>query len=75
MSIQSPTKCEICGVICYLVWKEKTPVEVCNEIKTTYGDKAMNRTSVLKWSREFKKGLTSVHDDQRHGRLTKLRKT
>ncbi|KAG5327327.1 MOS1T transposase, partial [Pseudoatta argentina] len=64
MSIQSPAKCEIRGVIRYLVWKGKTPVEVYNEVKTAYGDKGMNRTSVFKWCREFKNGRTSVHDDQ-----------
>ncbi|KYQ52766.1 hypothetical protein ALC60_08105 [Trachymyrmex zeteki] len=68
MSIQSPAKCEIRGIIRYLVWKGKTPVEVYNEVKTAYGDKAMNRTSVFKWCREFKNGRTSVHDDQRSGR-------
>ena len=52
-------------VIRYLVWKEKTPVGVYNEVKTIYGDKAMNCTSVFKWCGEFKNGLTSVHDDQR----------
>ncbi|KAG5322887.1 SETMR methyltransferase, partial [Pseudoatta argentina] len=68
MSIQSPAKCEIHSVIRYLVWKGKTPVEVYNEVKTAYGDKGMNRTSVFKWCREFKNGRTSVHDDQRSGR-------
>ncbi|KAF2887416.1 hypothetical protein ILUMI_18757 [Ignelater luminosus] len=65
MSIQSPAKCEIPVVIRYLVWKGKTSVVVYNEVKTAYGDKAMNRTSVFKWCREFKNGRTSVHDDQR----------
>ncbi|KAG5326612.1 SETMR methyltransferase, partial [Pseudoatta argentina] len=68
MSIQSPAKCEIRSVIRYLVWKGKTPVEVYNEVKTAYGDKGMNRTSVFKWCREFKNGRTSVHDDQRSER-------
>ncbi|KYQ58970.1 hypothetical protein ALC60_02022 [Trachymyrmex zeteki] len=40
----------------------------CEIIKTAYGHKAMNRTSVFKWCREFKNGRTSVHDDQRSGR-------
>ena len=43
MSIQSPAKCEIRGVIRYLVWKGKPPFEIYNEVKTAYGDKAMNR--------------------------------
>ena len=48
MSIESPAKCEIRGVIRYLVWKGKTPVEVYNEVKTAYDDKVINRTNVLK---------------------------
>ena len=35
MSIQSPAKCEIRGVIRYLVWKGKPPVEVYNEFKNS----------------------------------------
>ena len=58
-------KCKICGIIHYLVWKGKTPVEVYNEVKTAYGDKAMNHTSVFKWCYEFKNSRTSVHEDQR----------
>ncbi|KAK4872242.1 hypothetical protein RN001_016366 [Aquatica leii] len=65
MSIQSPAKCEIRGVIRYLVWKEKPPFEIYNEVKTAYGDKAMNCTNVYKWCRKFKDGRTCVHDDQR----------
>lgn len=68
MSIQSPAKCEIRAVIRYLVVKGKAPVEIFNEVKTVYGAKIMNRTSVYKWCREFKNGRTSVHDDQRSGR-------
>ena len=48
MSIQ----CKIHGVIHYLVWMGKTPVEAYNEVKTAYGDKAMNR--VFKWCDKFK---------------------
>ena len=53
MSIQSPAKCEIYGIISYLVQKGKTPVEIYNEVKTVYGDKAMNRMSVFKWCGKF----------------------
>ena len=48
MLIQSSTKCEIRGVIHYLVQKGKTLVEVYIELKTAYGDKAMNHTNVFK---------------------------
>ena len=39
MSIQSSAKCKIHVIICYLVGK--IPVEVHNEVKTTYGNQAM----------------------------------
>ena len=48
----------------YLIWKEKTPVEV----KTAYGDKVMNRKSVFKSYHKFKNSRMSVHDDQRSRR-------
>ena len=54
------------------MWKGKTPAEVYNEVKTAFDDKAMNHTSVFKWCSEFKNSRTSVHYDQRSGRLTKL---
>ena len=60
MSIQSPTKYEIC----YLILKGKTPVQAYNEVKTAYGDKAMNHTSVFKLCGDFKNGRISVHDDE-----------
>jgi hypothetical protein len=60
MSIQSPAKCEI-----LIIWKGKTPVKVYNEVKTAYGDNAMNCKSVFKWCGEFKNRRMSVHDDQR----------
>jgi hypothetical protein len=72
MSIQSPSKCKICGIIHYLVSKEKTPVEVYNEVKTAYGDEAMNSMSVFKWCAEFKNGCMSAHDHQRSRSLMKL---
>ena len=53
-SIQSPAKCKICSIIRYLVWKRKTPVEVYNKVKTAFGDKAMNRTRVVRWCGELK---------------------
>ena len=64
MSIQSSAKCKIYSIIRYLVWKEKTPVEVHNEVKTAFDDKAMNHMSVFKWCGEFKNSCTYVHDLQ-----------
>ena len=45
----------------------KTPIEVYNEIKTAFGVKAMNCTSVVKWCGKFKNYCTSLDDDQRSG--------
>ena len=72
MSIQSPAKCETHSIIHYLVWKAKPPVEVYNEVKTAYGDKAMNLSGKFKLCREFKNKIVEkienvLHDD---GRLT-----
>ena len=36
------------SVIRYLFWKGEPPVEVYNEVENAYGDKTMNRTSVVK---------------------------
>ena len=58
----------------YLLWKEKTSVEVCNDVKTAYVDKAMNCTSVFKWCGKFKNSCTSIHDDQRCGRPSIVKK-
>ena len=60
MSIHSPAKCKIHGVIRYLVWNRKTQVEVYNEVMISYE---------LYESGEFKNGRTSV---QRSKRLAKL---
>ena len=65
MSIQSPAKCKTRGVIRYLVWKGKTPVEVYNEVETGYGDKDIESVQVV-W--RIKNSRTSVHGDQRCGR-------
>jgi len=67
MSIHSPAKCEKRNVIRYLFWKGKPAVEVFNEVENACGDNDLNRTSMFKWSREFKNGRTSVNDGERSG--------
>lgn len=52
--------CEICGVILNIVRKGKPLFEICNEVKTTYSDKSIKRTSVYKWCCEFENGQTPV---------------
>jgi len=72
MSIESAAKCKIRAVIRYLVAKEKSPIEIFNEVRTVYGESHMNRTSVYKLCRDFNNGRTNVHDDLRSGRLSIL---
>ena len=44
------------------------------KIAKQLGNKAMNRTRVIKWRGEFKSGRTSVNDDQRSGRPSIVKK-
>jgi transposase len=65
--IQSPTRCEVRSVIQFLKAKGKHPAEIHKHIVAVYGD-VMNQQNVTKWFREFSKGRTDVHDEQRSGR-------
>ena len=48
--------------------KGERPSEIHKEkIVAVYGN-VMNRQNVTKWCREFSKGRTDVHDEQRSGR-------
>ncbi|KAL3266689.1 hypothetical protein HHI36_010851 [Cryptolaemus montrouzieri] len=71
MLIQSPNKCKIRDIIRYLVWKGKPPFSIYNEVKTAYGEKAINRTSEYKWYRNYRNGRTSVHGDLMSGRAAR----
>jgi hypothetical protein len=63
-SIQSPAKCEVRSVIQFLNANNERPAEIHEQI---YGD-VMNWQNVTKWWREFSKGRTDVHDEQRSSR-------
>lgn len=56
------------SVIRYLVLKQKTAVEIFEDLKKTYGNDAPGHTTVKYWVREFKTGRTTVVDDERPGR-------
>jgi hypothetical protein len=62
--IQSPAKCEVSSIIQFLNAKGERPVEIHKHIVALYGD-VMNQQNVTKWSHEFFKGRTDVHDEQR----------
>ena len=65
--IQSPTNCEVRSVIRFLNSKCERPAEIHKQIVAVCGN-IMNRQNVTKWYREFSKGRTGVHDEQRSGR-------
>jgi transposase len=65
--IQSPTKCDVRSVIRFLNAKGERPTEIQKQIVVAYGI-VMNQKNVAKWCREFSKGRTDVHDEQRSGR-------
>jgi len=65
--IQSPAKCEVRSVIRFLNAKGERPAEIHKQIVVLYGN-VMNRQNGTKWCREFSKGRTDVHDEQRSGR-------
>ena len=67
MLIQSPAKCEVRSVIRFLNAKGERPAEIYKEIVAVYVN-IMNRQNVTKCYREFSKGRTDVHDEQRSGR-------
>jgi len=65
--IQSAAICEVRSVIRFLNAKGERPAEIHKQIVAVYGN-VMNRQNVTKWCREFSKGRTDVHDEQRSGR-------
>ena len=55
------------SVIRFLSANGEHPAEIHKQIVAVYGN-VMNWQNVMKWCREFSKGRTDVHDEQRSGR-------
>jgi hypothetical protein len=64
VSIQNPTKCEVCAVIRFLHAKGETAAEIHCQLVSPYGI-VMNRQTMAKWYREFETGRNDVHDEIR----------
>jgi transposase len=62
------TKEEMRGVIRFLFAEGVKPVEIVRRMQAQYGDNCLSRSKVYEWLDHFKKGRTSVCDDQRSGR-------
>ncbi|GFS63282.1 mariner Mos1 transposase [Trichonephila clavipes] len=66
--IESPTKCEIRSVICFLTPRNMLAADIHHQITKIYGTEAMSGSKVRKWVGKFKDGQTNVHDEERSGR-------
>ncbi len=48
--------------------KDSTPTQIKDELNAVYGESAPSFTTVKFWATEFKRGHTSLRDDERSGR-------
>ena len=61
-------KMEYRAVIKYLFLKDNTPTQIKDKLDSVYGDSAPSFTTVKFWAAEFKRGRTSLKDEERSGR-------
>jgi transposase len=62
------TKEEMRGVIRFLVAEGVKPVEIISRMQAQYGDNCLWCSKIYEWIDHFKKGRTSVCDEERSGR-------
>jgi transposase len=67
------TKEEIGGVIRFLFAEGFKPVEIIRRMQAQYGDNCLSRSKIYEWINHFKKGRTSVCDEERSGRTSTSR--
>jgi transposase len=66
------TKEEMRGVIRFLIAEGVKPVEIIRRIQAQYGDNCSSCNKIYEWIDHFKKGRTSVCDEERSGRPSTL---
>jgi transposase len=62
------TKEEMRGVIRFLFVEDVKPVEIIRRMQAEYGDNCLSRSKIYEWIEHFKKGRTSICDEERSGR-------
>jgi hypothetical protein len=67
------TEEEMRGVIRFLFAEGVKPVEIIREMQAQYSDNCLSRSKIHEWTDHFKKGRTSVCDEERSGRLSASR--
>jgi hypothetical protein len=58
------------GVIRFLFAEGVKPVEIIRGMQAQYGNNCLSRSKIYEWTDHFKKGRTSVCDEERSGRLS-----
>jgi hypothetical protein len=61
------------GVIRFFFAEGVKPVEIISRMQAQYSDNCLSRSKIYKWTDHFKKGRTSVCDEERSGRLSTSR--
>jgi transposase len=59
---------EMRGVIRFLSAEGEKPVEIIRRMQAQYDDNCLSRSKIYEWIDHFKKGRTSVCDEERSGR-------
>jgi hypothetical protein len=65
------TKEEMRGMIRVLFAESVKPVEIIRRMQAQYSDKCLSRSKIYEWLDHFKKGRTSVCDEEKSGRPSK----
>jgi len=58
----------VCVKFCFKLGKSFT--ETVQMLTQAFGDESMSKTRIYEWYNRFKKGRTSIEDDERSGRPT-----
>ncbi|GBN77763.1 hypothetical protein AVEN_200635-1 [Araneus ventricosus] len=67
-SKENPAKCEMRGVIRFLLAKKLSAADIHCELCAVYGPNIMSEGVVRQWVRFFKDRRTNIHDESRSGR-------
>ncbi|XKL59343.1 hypothetical protein PGB90_000359 [Kerria lacca] len=62
------SKCEQRAVVHSLFLEKQTPTAIAKCLKAIYGDKALSRVHVWKWSKRLRENRTNLHDENRPDR-------
>ncbi|XP_035213014.1 uncharacterized protein LOC118186946 [Stegodyphus dumicola] len=68
VAIDSPAKCELRAVICFLQAEGNSAARIHRRMSRVYGNSCMSDGVVREWCRKFKDGRTDVHDEGGQGR-------